>query len=117
MELMLENGDYCPDGLGGMTRLSGEDAVLQRVHFRLVARRGAFPLMPTMGSQLYRVLREKPSDRLAAAKRYVCEALEEETELSVESVSLECEGEKILLTVEVNWQGESLTVTETLFVL
>lgn len=112
MELKLENGDYCPDGLGGMTGLTGTDELLQRVHFRLVGRRGAFPLMPTMGSQLYRVMREKPSARQSAAEAYVREALEEEAGLSVEDVILEYDGGICYVTVELSYDGESLSVTE-----
>ncbi len=114
MELKLENGDYCPDGLGGMTGLTGAEELLQRVHFRLVARRGAFPLIPTMGSQLYRVMREKPSARRGAAETYVREALEEESGLSVEDVTLDYDGEICYVTVELSYDGESLSVTEAL---
>ncbi len=114
MELKLEQGDYCPDGLGGMTRLSDRDGMLQRVHFRLVGRRGAFPLMPTMGSQLYRVMREKPSARQGAAERYIREALEEETGVTVESVWLAYEGACCNVTVELSYEGETVAVTETI---
>ena len=41
MELQLKNGDYVPDGRGGAVRLTGDAALLQRVLFRLSARRGA----------------------------------------------------------------------------
>ena len=49
MELKLVNGDYVPDGAGGMTRLSGADEVLGRVLFRLTARRGSLPFLPELG--------------------------------------------------------------------
>lgn len=113
VELKLENGDYCPDGLGGMLQLSGADEVLQRIYYRLVARRGALPLIPTMGSQLYLVMREKPSARQGAAERYILEALEEE-DVSVEQVTLEEAEDKLLITVELLWQGETLVVTQEL---
>ena len=41
MELWLKNGDYVPDGKGGFVQLEGEEALLQRVLFRLCARRGS----------------------------------------------------------------------------
>ncbi len=113
MELKLENGDYCPDGLGGMEQLSGGDEVLQRVYYRLTARRGGFPLLPTMGSQLHLVMRQKPSARLSVATRYVQEALEDE-DVTVESVELDYEGDKLLLTVNLTWEGESLVATQEL---
>ena len=79
MELQIQNGDYVPDGLGGFRRLTGGEALLQRVLFRLVPRRGAFPFMPELGSRLYLVLREKPAARQALAEQYVAEALAGET--------------------------------------
>ena len=41
MELKLRNGDYVPDGVGGLKRVEGREALLQRVLFKLTARRGA----------------------------------------------------------------------------
>ena len=78
MELKLKNRDYCPDGAGGLERGEGAQAVLARVLFRLTARRGALPFLPELGSRLHEVLREKPSARLAAARQYVAQALEQE---------------------------------------
>ncbi len=46
MEAKLFNGDYIPDGLGGVARCKGADALLERVLFRLTARRGQFPRLP-----------------------------------------------------------------------
>ena len=43
MELELQNGDYVPDGIGGVRRVSGREALAQRIIFRLTARRGSFP--------------------------------------------------------------------------
>ena len=97
MELQIQNGDYVPDGLGGFRRLTGGEALLQRVLFRLVPRRGAFPFMPELGSRLYLVLREKP-------------ALAGESGLRVTEVSLAQEGDRGLLTVRLDWQGEALAV-------
>ena len=49
MELRLEQGDYVPNGAGGFQRLEGAEALLQRVLFRLTARRGQFPFLPELG--------------------------------------------------------------------
>ncbi len=111
MDLKLENGDYCPDGLGGMSQVGDEEELLQRIHYRLTARRGAFPLMPTLGSQLHLVLREKPSARQGAAEAYIQEALAEE-DVSVVGVTLASEEDKLMMTIELEWQGESLTTTQ-----
>lgn len=106
--LILKDGDYVPDGNGGQERAWGERAVLERVLFRLKARRGALPFLPELGSQLYKVMREKPSARLAAARQYVAQALEEEKLVRVTGVELEDDGERALLTVRLLWQGEEL---------
>ncbi len=111
MELKLENGDYCPDGLGGMVRVSGADEVLQRVHYRLTTRRGSFPFLPNLGSQLHLVMREKPSARQGAAEGYIQEALEDE-DVSVTGVTLESQGDRLCITIDLEWQGESLTTTQ-----
>ena len=114
MELLLREGEYVADGRGGVVRLEGEEALLGRVLFRLTARRGALPFLPGLGSRLYELVREKPSVRKALAEQYVAEALREETDVSVESVSLEQQGETGVLTVTVRWQGETLTGRTTL---
>lgn len=88
MELKMQDGDYAADGAGGVLRLSGEQAALQRVLFRLTARREGFPLLPDMGSRLWQLSRVPPSRRLGAAFQYVTEALKEEPGLSVEDVAL-----------------------------
>ena len=52
-ELLLRDGDYVPDGQGGLRRAEGTDGLLQRVLFQLSARRGSFPFLPELGSRLY----------------------------------------------------------------
>lgn len=78
MELKLYNGDYAADGVGGLQRVSGDEELLQRVLFRLSARRGGFAPLPTLGSRLHLLGREKPALRQTAAQQYVAEALAEE---------------------------------------
>lgn len=110
MEWKLVNGDYVPDGMGGLTALTGGEEVLARTLYRLTARRGGLPFRPELGSRLYQLSREKPSARQALAAQYVAEALEEEPGLTVRSVELTQTGEPGLLTVVLDWQGEKLTV-------
>ena len=109
MEWKLSQGDYVPDGAGGLTALKGGEEMLARVLYRLTARRGALPFLPELGSRLYQLGREKPSERPALAAQYVAEALEEEPELAVRSVELDQKGETGVLTVCLDWQGETLT--------
>ena len=110
MERKLIDGDYVPDGMGGLTTLSGGEEVLARVLYRLTARRAALPFLPELGSRLYLLGREKPSSRQALATQYVAEALREEPNLTVQSVELSQMGDVGLLTVYLDWQGEDLTV-------
>ena len=86
MELKLVNGDYLPDGRGGLQQ--AEEEILQRALSRLTARRGSFPFLPEFGSRLYLLGTVAPSVRALAAERYVTEALAPETALKVESVRL-----------------------------
>ena len=86
MSLLLRNGDYEPDECGGFLRAAGADELLERVLFRLQARRGGFALLPNLGSRLYALSGEKAARRAALAKQYVEEALAEEADLRVESV-------------------------------
>ena len=109
METKLINGDYVANGLGGVVRCKGDEALLARVLYRLTARRGALPFLPGLGSRLYLLGRERPSARQALAVQYVTEALREEPELSVRSVELVQDRERGVLTVSLDWRGEGLT--------
>lgn len=60
MELKIRNGDYIADGIGGERRADGAEALLERALFRLSVRRGSFPFLPELGSELYRLGHEKP---------------------------------------------------------
>ena len=111
MELKLRNGDYVPDGVGGLKRVEGREALLQRVLFKLTARRGAFPFLPELGSRLWQLGKAPPAQQQAAAVQYAAEALEGEA-LTVESVELEPQaGGAMALAVRFVWRGEPLSVT------
>ena len=88
MERTLIDGDYVPDGAGGLKENDGAEEVLARVLFRLTARRGSFPFLPEFGSRLCLLGAVAPLARETAAERYVTEALAPETALKVESVRL-----------------------------
>ena len=78
MELAMQNGDYVPDGVGGLRRVSGREALLQRVLFKLAARRGAFPFREDLGSRLWQLPKLPAAQRQGAAAQFVAEALEGE---------------------------------------
>ena len=109
MERKLVNGDYVPDGKGGLTGLTGAEEVLQRALFRLTARRGALPFLPELGSRLYLLPREKPSARQALAVQYAAEALGDEEDLRVTGAELNETAEGLRLTVYLDWQGQGLS--------
>ena len=111
MELQLKNGDYIPDGTGGVVRAEGDEALLQRVLFRLSARRGALPMLPELGSQLYLLGREAPEARLAAARQYAAQAVSPEG-LQVEDLQLTERGDgRMDLTVWLRGEDAALTAT------
>ena len=101
MELRIEDGDYLPDGRGGLVR--AQEELLQRALLRLTARRGCFPFLPDFGSRLYLLGSVAPSARDVAAERYVTEALAPETALRVTRVRLREDGS---LTVTMDCLGE-----------
>lgn len=111
MELLIKNRDYVPDGAGSLVRVSGREELLQRVLFQLSARRGGFSPLPEVGSRLHLLWREKPSNRAAAAKKYVAEALRGETGLTVANVSAEQQDDLINVTVALWYEGEEFALT------
>ena len=111
MALAIRNGDYVSDGAAGLCRVWGQDALLQRVLFRLTARRGSFPFWEELGSRLWQLGQLPASARQTAAKQYVTEALTEETGLVVESVTLTEADGRAALTAELTYEGEQLSVT------
>lgn len=107
----LRDGDYCPDGRGAFDEADGADELLERVLFKLSVRRGTFPLLPELGSRLYRLPREKASARQALGASYAAEALVGE---DVEVTGARWEEEEQRLTVFLTWQGEPLMASVTL---
>ena len=91
MEARLENGDYLPDGRGGLEQ--AEEEILQR----------------ELGSRLYLLGTLAPAARSLAAERYVTEALAAEA-LTVEAVRL---GEDGSLTVTLRSGERSYRVETT----
>ena len=89
----------------------GAQELLERVLFRLVARRGGMPFLPELGSLLHTLGREKPSERRGVAMQYVTQALAQEPGLRVEQVELtDRKDGRLDLKVFLEWQGEHLTV-------
>ena len=110
MALILREGDYVPDGKGGFQSAQGAQEVLERALWKLTVRRGSFPFLPELGSQLHLLGRAAPAQRQALAEQYVVQALADE-ELTVTGVEIHQEGERGSLTVSLDWQGQSLELT------
>ena len=109
MSLLLENKDYCA-AQGGLKEVSGGEAVLNEVLFRLTAKRGAFPLMPELGSRFFLLGREKPSARAEMAAQFASEALKELEDVEVTGVRLTQMGElRLRIAVDLKRQGTPLT--------
>ena len=99
MGLCLRNGDYVPDGRGGLRRAEGQEALLERVLFRLTARRGTFPFLPELGSRLFELSRSTPAKLRENALAAASEALEPIAEAAVTAVDIREEGDKMYLSV------------------
>jgi len=110
MALILRQGDYVPDGQGGLKTAEGAGELLERVLWKLTVRRGSFPFLPELGSRLHLLGRAPAKEREALAERYVSEALADE-DVTVTGVALAPEGEGAALTVRMDWRGEELTAT------
>lgn len=108
-ELKIKDGDYVFDGVGGAVQVKGRDALLQRVLFKLTARRGGFPFLENLGSTLYALGSVPASQRQSAAATAVVQALADEENLQVEQVELD--GDR--LTVRLKNEGEELDVQLT----
>ncbi|OUQ22092.1 hypothetical protein B5E80_15450 [Flavonifractor sp. An135] len=114
MELKLRDGDYVPDGQGGVERVEGARELLERVLWKLTVRRGSFPLLPELGSRLYLLPRAKPGERSALAAQYAAEALADEAGLVLNTVTFTESGGTSTLRLELEWRGESFTVETVL---
>lgn len=109
MALELRDGDYVLSRTGSLRRVSGREALVQRILFRLTAHRGGFLFQEELGSRLWLLGRIPKGQRQSAAAQYVAEALAQEQDVTVEAVTLgEEAGGTAPLTVELGWRGETL---------
>lgn len=113
MELKLANGDYVPDtrmGVGFET-VTDLDELLQRVIFKLTVRRGSFPMIPELGSDLWLICREKKSNRLSAAYQYVSQALSDEEQVQIENVAVSETEDGLNVDVKLIYNGEEALIS------
>ena len=113
MAMRLVEGDYVPNAWGGFETVSGGDALLQRIFFKLKARRGSFPLLPELGSRLYLLSRERPSGRRAAAEMYVREALADEPDLALTELTVTERDGELTLDMTFSYDGGEASLQMT----
>lgn len=90
--------------------MSGGNALISDVLFRLTARRGGFVLLPGFGSRMYLLRGEKPSRWTALARQYAAEALEDLGDVTVTDAAVTADGDDLTIRVELEWQGQTLTL-------
>lgn len=114
MGLLLKDRDYSADGNGGVAVIKDGEELTGEVLFRLTARRGSFPFLPELGSQMYRLRGEKPSAWDSLAQQYAVEALADLPEATVAGAQVRQEGDRLAVEVELLWRGTRLWVTARL---
>ena len=114
MSLLLKDRDYAADGNGGVAVGRDGEALLNEVLFRLTARRESFPFLPELGSRMGELRREKPSAWEVQAKQFAVEALDGLEGVTVTGAAVRQEREALMVSVELLWQGEALSVTAQL---
>ncbi|NLT63369.1 MAG: hypothetical protein GXY01_02755 [Clostridiales bacterium] len=114
MELKLKNGQYQRGEYQGLAEVNEIEELLQRINMKLMVHRGSFIPLPDYGSRLYLLSRAKPSYRQIAARKYVLEALADETELVLETLELidKPKGE-VLLYLSFTYRGKYTVDLET----
>lgn len=104
MELRLVNGKYVTAAQGGFETVSGSAELAQRIEMKLCARRGGFALMPQFGSRLYLLPAVRASEREAAARQYIAEALADEPQVELDAITLTYVGDSVL-QLELNFSA------------
>lgn len=112
MELKLRSGAYVLSAAGLPETVRGAEEILQRALMRLSARRGSFAPAPDYGSRLYTLGALKPSQRPAAARLFVSEALAGEKGVGIEDVTyIPGTGNTATVAVELSLGGQAAEIT------
>ena len=112
MELKLENGKYCLNAAGNLASVSGAAATAQRLLMRLGARRGSFWPDESYGSDLWTLGKIKPSQRSAAARKFVAEALAGEAGVVVDAVEyIPLDDDSAEVRVELRIDGDAAVLS------
>ena len=107
MDMKLYAGDFVPAGTDFVT-VSGREELLQRALIRLSVRKGSFPLLPELGSELYKLRTKEKTDLTARARTFANAAL---LPMGLEVESVLASGDALSLEFFVSGGGSlSLTV-------
>lgn len=103
MEMKLSNGEYVPDAEfgAGFETVTGLEETIQRIMFKLKVHRGSFPMFPELGSELWKLYREKRSNRSSAAYQYMTQALDGENGVQIDGVRISESGNTLTVNVEM----------------
>lgn len=107
MELKLIDGDYTKSVYHDLDSLGDADELAQRLTMKLVAHRGGFALMPNFGSELYKLVSLKQSERNVVAKAYIADALSDEN-VEIGEIDVYEEDDTIMLSVVLNYAGDDI---------
>ena len=110
MEMRLLNGDYVPDDMQGFETVSGYEEKLERMLYKLSCRKGGFAPFPKLGSELYKLLREKKENYTVQARKYILEALEDEGGIDLTSVEVTQTDGGLLVKAEFAYSGETIRI-------
>ena len=111
MELEIKNGNYLPRQGGGFSTVDGQQETIQRIMMRLQARRGGFYPLPDFGSRLYTLIGMKRSERDAAARQFVYEALEKEKAEILQVQCSELGSDSLLVKVWLDISGQRVELS------
>jgi len=114
VELKLKNGDYIPDGFGGFVRCTETENMLAKALYLLTAKRGAFPLLPKLGSRLHLLGKEIPSARNMVALQYANEALEGLDIQAVDAVVALVDSHNGTVAITLEYADELLSLEVTI---
>lgn len=108
----IKNGDYVPQG-SGLVRCFDAEARLQDALFRLQCRRGSFPFLPELGSNLWQLGRTSPAAWQATARQYCAQALNG-TGVTVKDLSVTQREQAVCLELTLQMEKDSVTVEVSL---
>ena len=113
MDFRIQDGDIAVDRRGRPAQIVGQELSLQRIYTALCAKKGGFPLDPTLGSRLY-ALRHGTEEQMGEEALAIArEALSAFPEVTVRAVTVtdHRDREAVSLSFLLDAGGVGRTVT------